>query len=125
MICDRCRQEIETANRMDHDPQVDRGLVAVVAGEEYRRLSPVQWTVFEILYRALDRMVPSPAIADGAGIPGEVRQTVMGLRRKLDGTRFHVENYRGFGYALRTTGAPPPSGRLANLERALRGGSAP
>lgn len=124
MICDRCRQQVELANRMDRDPAVDRSLVAVVAGDEYRRLSATQWQVFEILYRAIERMVPSAAIADGAGIPGEVRQTVMTLRRKLDGTRFRVENFRGFGYALRTT-APAPSGRLANLERALRGGSAP
>jgi hypothetical protein len=136
-LCERCRMDIALANEFDQDPRIDRLHIAVIVGDSYHRLSAVEWGIFGALYSARGRVVMSDDIADAVRIAPEVRENIRRLRLKLRGTGFDVVNVRGFGYLLRdaklsrpgapSTGGlgPAPSGRLANLQRAMCGGGRP
>lgn len=120
-LCERCREDIARANQFDQDPRIDRRHIAVIAGSEYRRLSAVEWGIFGALYSTRGRVVMSDDIAVAVQIAENVRENIRRLRLKLAGTGFEILNVRGFGYLLRDV-PPPPSGRLADLQRAMCGG---
>ena len=57
-LCERCGEEIELANDLDREPDIDRERHIIFAAGEPRQLS---WQLFTLLYRRRGSVVPKPA----------------------------------------------------------------
>jgi len=100
--CRRCGEEIELADDLDGQPDVDRHRHVIFAAGEPRQLTPTFWRLFMLLYRDRGTVVSS------ATVLSRQRENLRLLRKLLVGSRYQIINHQAIGYELVVT--PEPAG---------------
>jgi hypothetical protein len=57
-LCERCGEEIELANDLDCEPDIDRDRHIIFIAGELRQLPPAFWQLFTLLYHNRGGVVP-------------------------------------------------------------------
>jgi DNA-binding response OmpR family regulator len=96
-LCRRCGEEIELANDLDRECDIDRHRRIISVGGQPRQLTPMSWHLFTLLYRRRGTVVSSKAILR------RQRENLRQLRKVLVGSRYEIVNHRDIGYELIVT----------------------
>ena len=102
-LCRRCGEEIELADDLDRECDIDRHRHIVFVTGESRQLTPTCWHLFMLLYRRRGTVVSSEALLRPQ------REILSRLRKALDGSRYTIVNHRGVGYELIVTSEHDPA----------------
>ena len=100
MRCKRCGEEIELANDLDREPDIDRDRHIIFVAGEPRQIPRAFWQLFTLLYRRRGTVVPTADLYPR-------RESVRQLRKLLAGSRYQIVNYRTIGYELIVEGHGP------------------
>jgi hypothetical protein len=119
--CRRCGEEIELADDLDSDCDIDRHRHVIFVAGQPRQLTPTFWQLFVLLYRRRGTVVSSTLLR-------RQRENLRLLRKLLAGSRYQIVNHRDIGYELIVTfrpaapeSLPVPHMISAALERAPEG----
>jgi DNA-binding response OmpR family regulator len=96
-FCRRCGEEIELADNLDRQCDIDRHRHIIFVAGEPRQLSPTFWDLFTLLYRHRGTVVSSKALLRSQ------RENLRQLRNLLAGSRYEIVNHRDIGYELIVT----------------------
>ena len=102
-LCRRCGEEIDLADDLDRQCDIDRHRHIVFVAGAPRHLTPTYWHLFTLLYRHRGTVVSSKAILR------RQRENLRQLRKVLVGSRYEIVNHRDIGYELIVTSEHDPA----------------